>query len=69
MVEGLDRAVYVDDEDEFEEHRVALGYPREVVDLAMATRDMVLAAVRDRHPPFDGSAEPWFDGPARRHRP
>ena len=38
-----------------------LGYPREVVDLAMATRDLVHIAVRDKHPPFDGSAAPWFD--------
>jgi hypothetical protein len=61
VVEGLDRVVYVDDQDEFDEHRVELGYPREVVDLAMATRDLVFTAVRDKHPPFDGSAEPWFD--------
>jgi hypothetical protein len=61
VVEGLDRVVYVDDQDEFDEHRVELGYPREVVDLAMATRDLVLTAVRDKHPPFDGSAQPWFD--------
>jgi len=61
VVEGLDRVVYVDDEDEFEEHRVELGYPDEIVDLATATRDVVLIAVRDKHPPFDGSAAPWLD--------
>ena len=60
VVEGLDRHVFVDDQDEFDEHRVELGYPREVVDLAMVTRDLVLTAVRDRVPPFDGSAAPWF---------
>jgi hypothetical protein len=53
--------VYVDDQDEFDENRVEYSYPREVVDLAMATRDIVLTAVRDKHPPFDGSATPWFD--------
>ena len=61
VIEGLDREVFVDDQDEFDEHRVEYGYPREVVDLAMATRDIVLTAVRDKHPPFDGSAAPWFD--------
>jgi hypothetical protein len=61
VVEGLDRVVYVDDEDEFEEHRVELGYPDEIVELALATRDVVLTAVRDRHPPFDGSSAPWHD--------
>jgi hypothetical protein len=61
VVEGLDRAVFVDDQDEFDEHRVEFSYPREVIDLALATRDMVLIAVRDKYPPFDGSAAPWFD--------
>jgi uncharacterized protein len=61
VVEGLDRVVYVDDQDEFDEHRVEYSYPREVVDLAIATRDLVFTAVRDKHPPFDGSAAPWFD--------
>ena len=61
VIERLDRTVFVDDEDEFDEHRVELDYPRDIVDLAIATRDVVLIAVRDRHPPFDGSAAPWFD--------
>jgi uncharacterized protein len=60
VVEALDRSVYVDDQDEFDEHRVELGYPREVVDLAIATRDLVLTAVRDRVAPFDGQAERWL---------
>jgi uncharacterized protein len=61
VVEALDRTVYVDDQDEFDEHRVAFGYPRDVVDLAMATRDVVLTAVRDKYPPFDGTSAPWLD--------
>jgi hypothetical protein len=61
IVETLDHTVYVDDQDEFDHHRVAFSYPDDVVDLATATRDLVLTAVRDHHPPFDGSAEPWLD--------
>jgi hypothetical protein len=61
IIEGLDRVVYVDDQDEFDEHRVEYAYPREIVDLAIATRDLVLIAVREKLPPFDGSAAPWFD--------
>jgi len=61
VIEQLDRSVVVDDQDEFDEHRVELAYPREIVDLATATRDIVLIAVRDKHPPFDGSAAPWLD--------
>ena len=61
VIERLDHTVIVDDQDEFDEHRVELDYPRDIVELATATRDLVLTAVRDRHPPFDGSAAPWFD--------
>jgi hypothetical protein len=61
VIEALDRSVYVDDQDEFDEHRVELGYPREIVDLALATRDLVRTAVSAKLPPFDGRAAPWLD--------
>ena len=35
VVEDLDRNVFVDDQDEFDEHRVEFSYPRDVVDLAI----------------------------------
>lgn len=60
VIEALDGTVYVDDQDEFDQHRVELGYPREIVDLAMATRDLVRTAVSGRLPPFDGRAEEWL---------
>ncbi|MCW2775816.1 MAG: hypothetical protein JWN91_4142, partial [Nocardioides sp.] len=41
--------------------RVEYAYPADVVDLATATRDVVLIAVQGKLPPFDGSATPWFD--------
>jgi uncharacterized protein len=65
VIETLDHTVFVDDEDEFAEHRVAFGYPEEIVALAVSSRDVVLDALRRRLPPFDGSAAPWFD---RLHR-
>jgi uncharacterized protein len=52
--------VLVDDEDEFDEHRVVFGYPPEVVALAEATRDRVHAAILDEDPPYDGSHERWL---------
>jgi hypothetical protein len=61
VIEALDRSVFVDDQDEFDEHRVELGYPREIVDLAMATRDLVHTAVSAKLPPFDGRSAPWLD--------
>ncbi len=60
VVEYLDRRVEVDDQDEFDDNRVEYGYPREIVELAMVTRDLVLTAVQGCFPPFDGSSKPWF---------
>jgi hypothetical protein len=54
-----DGHVVVDDEDEFAEHQVSLGYPPEIVALAEASRDRVLAAVLAEEPPYDGSHERW----------
>ncbi|HEY0950738.1 DUF402 domain-containing protein [Nocardioides sp.] len=53
-------AVRVDDEDEFAEHRVRLGYPDEVVRAALASCDRVRAAVEAAAAPYDGSAEAWL---------
>ena len=61
VIERLDGTVFVDDQDEFDEHRVAFGYPREVVALAMATRDLVHTAVSQRISPFDGQAAAWLE--------
>jgi hypothetical protein len=60
VVKALDGTVYVDDEDEFEEHQVLFGYPAEIIALAEATKDAVLAAVSDERAPFDGAADRWF---------
>ncbi len=61
VIEPLEGAAYVDDEDEFAEHQVAFGYPAEVVALAESSRDLVLGAVLGRTAPFDGSAQPWLE--------
>ena len=61
VIKTLEGEVYVDDQDEFDLHRIEHAYPDDVVALALATRDQVLAAVRDKQPPFDGSHERWLD--------
>lgn len=61
--------VYVDDEDEFEEHRVAYGYPDDVVAATRASCDEVLAAVRERRAPYDGTHLRWLDALSRRSAP
>lgn len=53
--------VFVDDEDEFEEHRVVYGYPQETEDLARTSCTWVHDAVLHERTPFDGEASRrWF---------
>ncbi len=52
--------VEVDDEDEFAEHQVSLGYPAEVVAHAVHWCAAVRRAVEGQAPPFDGRADDWL---------
>lgn len=62
VVRGWSGRVWVDDEDEFADHRVRLGYPPEVVDLAVRSCAEVVRAVETARTPFEGStARLWFD--------
>lgn len=61
VVRGNTGRVWVDDEDEFAEHRVRYGYPPDVVRAAAASCDQVHAAVADRRAPYDGVAARWLD--------
>jgi hypothetical protein len=60
VVEGESGRVWIDDEDEFAQHKVALGYPDDVVAAAMRSCDRVQAALSAGHPPYDGSHERWL---------
>ncbi|GAB3199774.1 hypothetical protein GCM10027062_17360 [Nocardioides hungaricus] len=60
VVCGPTGRVWVDDEDEFARHRVAYGYPDEVVRGALASCERVLALVADEAAPYDGSAAGWL---------
>jgi hypothetical protein len=60
VVELADGTVYVDDEDEFAEHRVEHRYPAEVVTGAEESCAQVADAVRRAVAPFDGSARAWL---------
>src|SRR5690606_9318898 len=53
VIAGEDGRVVVDDEDEFEAHRVSLGYPAEVQAAARAGCAAVLAAVTAGRAPYD----------------
>ncbi len=53
VLERPDGEVLIDDEDEFAEHRIAYGYPAEVIAAAEAACRSVHEAVLVRRPPFD----------------
>jgi hypothetical protein len=61
VVYGREGDVVVDDEEEFAEHQVELGYPVEIIALAETSRDRVYAAILAEDAPYDGSHEVWFD--------
>ena len=60
MIRGTTGRIWVDDEDEFAAHRVALGYPDEVTEQAVASCQEVLSAVTERQAPFDGVHVDWL---------
>jgi hypothetical protein len=65
VIQDPDGRVWVDDEDEFAQHRVELGYPDDVVGLAAASRDRVRALIEAGTAPFGGAARRWFAELAR----
>ncbi|MBB2912104.1 hypothetical protein FHS43_003384 [Streptosporangium becharense] len=52
--------VFLDDEDEFEEHRVRYAYPPDVVENARAAADRLLEAVGAGAAPFGSAAPHWL---------
>lgn len=60
VVRLRDGTIYVDDEDEFEEHRASLGYPPKMVDSARATAARLVLALERQAPPFDGTSARWL---------
>lgn len=60
VVQGLSGRVWIDDEDEFADHRVRFAYPDDVVDQALVSCRRVEAAVRAGEAPFDGSHAGWL---------
>ncbi len=60
VVRDLHGAVRLEDEDDFERHRVAYDYPPDLAAAALATAAWAEDAVRAARPPFDGSHLPWL---------
>ncbi len=59
VIRRWDGTLLVDDEDEFEEHQVELGYPPEVVSAAQASCDAVVAAVTLGDEPWGTVGHAW----------
>lgn len=51
---------FIDDEDEFAEHQVSMGYPAELVASTREGADLLLAAVREGVEPFAGVGRSWL---------
>jgi uncharacterized protein len=60
VVRGVDGRVWIEDEDEFAEHRVKLGYPDDIASAAETSCTRIHAAVLRSEAPYDGSHEPWL---------
>jgi uncharacterized protein len=56
-----DMSVFVDDEDEFADHRVRYGYPADVVERAEAAAAWLTTALRDGVEPFGSHYRSWLD--------
>ncbi|HYH35644.1 MAG TPA: DUF402 domain-containing protein [Nocardioides sp.] len=63
VVQGTTGRVWVDDEDEFADHRQRFGYPDSLVAAALASCRFVEAAVTSGGAPFDATTSArWLDG-------
>ncbi len=55
VIRGTTGRIWVDDEDEFAAHRVALDYPDEVVEQAVDSCQDIVVAMKESAAPFDGA--------------
>jgi uncharacterized protein len=60
VVRTAGRGVFIDDEDEFAEHRVSMDYPAALVETLEACADQLYQAVEAQQAPFDGTDVEWF---------
>ena len=56
VVKGWTGRVWVDDEDEFADHRMRFGYPAEIVRMAVTSCEEVRRSIEAGAAPYDGEA-------------
>jgi hypothetical protein len=60
VIRGTTGRIWVDDEDEFAEHRLRMEYPETLVHAMQAECDALFLAVKGQDAPFDGTDTSWF---------
>ena len=60
VILGRDGSLVLDDEDEFDRHRVTLDYPPDVVARAKRATADLMAAAADGQEPFGSAATGWL---------
>ncbi|WP_241563811.1 DUF402 domain-containing protein [Nonomuraea polychroma] len=60
VIRTPDGRLFVDDEDEFAEHQMLLGYPPELITQAEGSARWLLDAVGERKEPFGGVHLEWL---------
>jgi protein associated with RNAse G/E len=60
VIKDPDGRVWVDDEDEFAEHQVTLGYPADIILSAQRSCEEVLQTVAAGAEPFSGVHREWL---------
>ncbi|MFD1547966.1 DUF402 domain-containing protein [Nonomuraea guangzhouensis] len=61
VIRMRDGRLILDDEDEFAEHQVLLGYPEQMITRAEETARWLMGAVGERQGPFAGAHLRWLD--------
>ncbi|MEV0590961.1 DUF402 domain-containing protein [Nonomuraea cavernae] len=60
VIRMRDGRLILDDEDEFADHQVSLGYPADVIKRAEETAHWLMAAVKEREGAFGGAHVSWL---------
>ncbi len=61
VIRFRDGRTILDDEDEFAEHQVSLGYPKDVIENAVETSRWLMEAVEQRREPFGDAGKRYLD--------
>jgi uncharacterized protein len=65
VIGWLDGSVEVVDQDEFEDHQISYGYPRDLIESTERAAAQAFALASSRTPPFDGVAAAHWAEQAR----